>query len=175
MSEMDVQDPAIGTSGRAHAQPWDEARAVEIIAEFKASEGPTLPILHALQEEFGFIPEEAVPLVATELNLSRAEVHGVVTFYHYFRTQRGGRHVLHLCRAEACQSLGAVALERHAKRSLGVDFHGTSADGAVTLEPVYCLGNCALGPAVMIDEELQGRVSPERFDELMRSLRAEVP
>lgn len=137
--------------------------------------GALLPILHAVQDAIGFVPAEAVSLIASELNLSRAEVHGVVTFYHYFRTQRGGRHVLHLCRAEACQSLGAVALERHAKRSLGVDFHGTSADGAVTLEPVYCLGNCALGPAVMIDEELQGRVSPDRFDELMRSLRSEGP
>jgi formate dehydrogenase subunit gamma len=137
--------------------------------------GALLPILHAVQDALGFVPAEAVSLIADQLNLSRAEVHGVVTFYHYFRTQRSGRHIVHLCRAEACQSLGAVALERHAKRSLGVDFHGTSADGAVTLEPVYCLGNCALGPAVMIDEQLQGRVSAERFDELMNSLRTEVP
>ena len=136
--------------------------------------GALLPILHAVQDALGFVPADAVSLIAHQLNLSRAEVHGVVTFYHYFRTERGGRHVVHLCRAEACQSVGAAALERHAKRSLGVDFHGTSADGAVTLEPVYCSGNCALGPAFMIDEQLQGRVSPERFDELMQSLRAEA-
>jgi formate dehydrogenase subunit gamma len=109
------------------------------------------------------------------LHLSRAEIHGVVTFYHYFRTQRPGRHMVHLCRAEACQALGAAALETHAKQSLGMDFHATSRDGAITLEPVYCLGNCALGPSLMIDEELKGRVSPERFDELMASLRAEAP
>jgi formate dehydrogenase subunit gamma len=127
--------------------------------------------LHAVQEALGFVPPDAVPLIAHELNLSRAEVHGVVSFYHYFRTERGGRHVVHVCRAEACQSLGAAALEAHAKKSLGVDYHGTSADGAVTLEPVFCLGNCALGPSLMIDDELQGRVSPQRFDELIAPLR----
>jgi formate dehydrogenase subunit gamma len=152
----------------------EQAAVVRACADWAEKPGALLPILHAVQDAIGFVPADAVSLVAHKLNLSRAEVHGVVTFYHYFRTQRGGRHVVHLCRAEACQSVGAAALERHAKKSLGVDFHGTSADGAVTLEPVYCLGNCALGPALMIDEELQGRVSPERFDELMHSLRAEV-
>jgi len=136
--------------------------------------GALLPILHAVQDAIGFVPSEAVGVIASELNLSRAEVHGVVTFYHYFRTQRGGRHVVHLCRAEACQAAGAAALETHAKKSLGVDYHATSADGAVTLEPVYCLGNCALGPSLMIDDELKGRVSPERFDQLMAPLRAEA-
>ena len=149
----------------------EQAAVQRACAEEKHRPGALLPILHAVQDAIGFVPPDAVGMIAKELNLSRAEVHGVVTFYHYFRTRRGGKHVVHLCRAEACQSLGAAALERHAKRSLGVDFHGTSADGAVTLEPVYCLGNCALGPALMIDEELKGRVSPERFDELMQSLR----
>jgi formate dehydrogenase subunit gamma len=153
----------------------EQAAVLQACAEHQDKPGALLPILHAVQDAIGFVPADAVGLIAQQLNLSRAEVHGVVTFYHYFRTQRGGRHVVHLCRAEACQSVGAVALERHAKRSLGIDFHGTSADGAVTLEPVYCLGNCALGPAVMIDEQLQGRVSPERFDELVRSLRSEAP
>jgi formate dehydrogenase subunit gamma len=152
-----------------------EAAVRRACAEGKERPGALLPILHAVQEAIGFVPPDAVELIAKQLNLSRAEVHGVVTFYHYFRTQRGGRHVVHLCRAEACQALGAAALEGHAKRSLGVEFHGTSSDGAVTLEPVYCLGNCALGPSLMIDEELQGRVSPERFDELMHSLRAPAP
>jgi formate dehydrogenase subunit gamma len=133
--------------------------------------GGLLPILHAVQDALGFVPPDAVPLIAHELNLSRADVHGVVSFYHYFRTERGGRHVVHVCRAEACQALGGAALEAHAKKSLGIDFHGTSADGAVTLEPVFCLGNCALGPSLMIDEDLQGRVTPQRFDELMAPLR----
>jgi formate dehydrogenase subunit gamma len=140
-------------------------------ARLKALPGALLPILHAVQEELAFIPKDAVPLIARELNLSIAEVHGVVSFYHYFRQHRGGRHVVHLCRAEACQALGASALEAHAKRSLGIDFHGTTADGAISLEPVFCLGNCALGPSVMIDDKLQGRVSAQRFDALMAQAR----
>lgn len=137
----------------------------------KALPGALLPILHAVQEALGFVPKDAVPLIARAMNLSIAEVHGVVSFYHYFRQHRGGRHVVHLCRAEACQALGAAALEAHAKRSLGIDFHGTTADGAISLEPVYCLGNCALGPSMMIDENLQGRVSAQRFDALMAQAR----
>jgi formate dehydrogenase subunit gamma len=153
-----------------------EQRAAVLSActAWKVKPGALIPILHAVQNALGFVPEDAVVLIADQLNLSRAEVHGVVTFYHYFRTHQGGRHVVHVCRAEACQALGATALEGHVKQSLGVDFHGTTADGAVTLEPVYCLGNCALGPSIMIDEELKGRVSPQRFDALMAPLRAEV-
>lgn len=154
----------------------DERKAVLAgCAALKDQPGALLPILHAVQDEIGFVPPEAVELIAFELNLSRAEVHGVVTFYHYFRTRRGGRHVVHLCRAEACQALGAAALEAHAKKSLAVDFHETTSDGAVTFEPVYCLGNCALGPSLMIDDELKGRVSAERFDSLMASLRSPRP
>src|SRR5581483_8866125 len=110
---------------------------------------------------------------AAELNLSRAEVYGVMSFYHYFRKGPPGRHVVHVCRAEACQSVGAAALEAHAKKSLGIDFHQTTADGAISLEPVYCLGNCSLGPSVMVDQQLQGRVSLQRFDELMAQARTE--
>jgi formate dehydrogenase subunit gamma len=143
----------------------------EICAHGKAEPGPLMPILHAVQAKLGFVPHDAVPLIARELNLSIAEVHGVVSFYHYFRKERGGRHVVHLCRAEACQSVGARALEVHAKQSLGIDFHGTTRDGALSLEPVYCLGNCALGPSIMIDERLHGRVSAQRFDELMANAR----
>ena len=143
-----------------------------ICSRLKTVPGPLIPVLHAVQDELGFVPHDAVPLIARELNLSIAEVHGVVTFYHYFRTDPGGRHVVHLCRAEACQSVGAAAVEAHAKRSLGVDFHGTTSDGAIRLEPVYCLGNCALGPSIMIDDRLHGRVSPQRFDELMTSARS---
>jgi formate dehydrogenase subunit gamma len=143
-----------------------------LCAQMRSAPGPLMPILHALQKQLGFVPDDAVPIIARELNLSIAEVHGVVTFYHYFRKSRGGRHVVHLCRAEACQARGAAALEVHAKRSLSVDFHGTTKDGALSLEPVYCLGNCALGPSIMIDERLHGRVSVQRFDELMAKARA---
>ncbi len=145
-----------------------QTRVVEdACAALKDTAGPLLPILHAIQEKLGFVPKDAVPRVALELNLSVAEVHGVLSFYHYFRTTPGGRHVFHLCRAEACQSVGAANLEAHAKRALGIDFHGTTLDGAITLEPVYCLGNCSLGPALMIDKQLHGRVSEQRFDQLV--------
>ena len=148
----------------------DERSAVlDACARLKELPGSLLPILHAVQETLTFIPKDAIPLIARELNLSIAEVHGVVTFYHYFLQERPGRSVVHLCRAEACQALGSVALEAHVKSRLGVDYHGTTSDGAVTLEPVYCLGNCALGPSMMIDQQLHGRVTPERFDALLAS------
>lgn len=149
----------------------DRRTVLDCCARNKALPGALLPVLHAIQDALGYIPKDAVPLVASELNLSRAEVHGVITFYHYFRTVKPGRHIVQLCRAEACQSSGAQQLEEHAKRVLGVDFHGTTADGAVTLEPVYCLGNCALGPSVMIDGELHGRVDAARFDALIGTAR----
>jgi formate dehydrogenase subunit gamma len=135
-----------------------------VLAERRHMAGALLPILHGVQDALGYIPDAGVALIAEELNLSRAEVHGVISFYHYFRTSPPGRHTLHLCRAEACQSMHAPALEAHAKARLGVDFHQTTANGAISLEPVYCLGNCALSPAMMVDGELYGRVTPERFD-----------
>jgi len=138
----------------------------------KSVPGALMPIFHAVQDALGFVPKESVPLIARALNLTIAEVHGVLSFYHYFRKTPAGRHVVHLCRAEACQAVGAVELEAHAKQTLGIDFHATSADGKITLEPVYCLGNCALGPSVMVDAKLHGRVSAARFDELMRRARA---
>ena len=149
----------------------DAARtAVETaIAARKDLAGPLIPVLHGIQDALGYVPDDAVPIVAHALNLSRAEVEGVVSFYHYFRRHAPGRHIIHLCRAEACQSMNAKALEAHAKQRLGVDFHGTTADGAFTLEPVYCLGNCALSPAMMIDGELYGRVSADRFDSVTSS------
>ena len=149
----------------------ERSAVLEACARLKELPGALLPILHAVQDALKFVPKDAVPLIARELNLSVAEVHGVVTFYHYFLQERPGRHVMHLCRAEACQALGSVALEAHAKASLGIDFHGTTSDGAVTLEPVYCLGNCALGPSVMLDQELHGRVTAERFDALLAQSR----
>jgi formate dehydrogenase subunit gamma len=144
---------------------------LDICARMKDMAGALMPIFHAVQDALGYVPKDSVPLIAQALNLSIAEVHGVLTFYHYFRKTPPGDHVVHLCRAEACQAVGAVELEAHAKRSLGIDFHGTTPDGAVSLEPVYCLGNCALGPSVMVDNQLKGRVNPRRFDELIAAAR----
>ncbi|MGQ0697015.1 MAG: formate dehydrogenase subunit gamma [Panacagrimonas sp.] len=153
--------------------PPDERAAVRVAVQVNRDKpGNLLPVLHAVQDALGYVPKDAIPLIAFELNLSRAEVHGVVSFYHWYRSEKPGRHVIHLCRAEACQSVGASVLEAHAKQTLGVDFHGTTVDGALTLEPVYCLGNCALGPSVMVDGKLCGRVSPVRFDQLVGDMRA---
>lgn len=134
-----------------------ELRALEIVQSMKAMEGPLLPILHALQAEFGHVPQTCLPLIAKELNLSRAEVHGVMTFYHDFRAEPAGRHVLKLCRAEACQSVGGEALSDAVRAALGLDWHETTPDGRVTLEPVYCLGLCSCAPAAMLGSELIGR------------------
>jgi len=152
-------------------KPYDPAAAGAIIAERRTMPGAMLPVLHALQHEFGYIPDEAVALVADQLNVSRAEVHGVITYYHHFRRQPAGRHVLQLCRAEACQSVGAEKLALHARAALGCDFEQTTADGEFTLEPVYCLGQCACGPALMIDDELHARVTPDRLDTLLQAKR----
>jgi formate dehydrogenase subunit gamma len=138
-----------------------------IVAEGRGRPGPLLEILHAIQGELGYIPGAAVPLVAEGLSLSRAEVHGVVTFYHYFRRSAPGTHIVQVCQAESCQSMGAEALTEHARARLGIDFHETTANGRFSLEPIYCLGNCACSPAVMIDGQLHGRVTPERFDALI--------
>ena len=142
-----------------------------VTARLKDQPGALLPILHGVQQALGHVPEAAIGVIAKELNLSRAEVHGVVSFYHFFRTRPGGRQVIYLCRAESCQAMGAVALEAHVKQRLGVDFHETTADGAFTLEPVYCLGNCACSPALLVDEELHGRVTPASFDAWLKTAR----
>ena len=138
-----------------------------VITEHKGRPGPLLEVLHGIQSALGFIPAGAVPVVAEELNLSRAEVHGVVTFYHYFRHSPPGAHTVSLCQAESCQAMGALALARHAQKRLGIDFHETTANRQFSLEPIYCLGNCACSPAAMIDGQLYGRVTPERFDALI--------
>ena len=129
--------------------------------------GPLLEVLHGIQTALGFIPPSAVPVIAEELNLSRAEVHGVVSFYHYFRQTPAGKHMVRVCRAESCQAAGGDALAEHARKRLGVDFHQTTADGHFSLDPVYCLGNCACSPAIMIGEQLHGRVSAAQFDALI--------
>jgi formate dehydrogenase subunit gamma len=147
--------------------PALEAGLSAILDRLKDTPGALLPILHAVQNEFGYVPAAAVPIIAGALNLSRAEVHGVISFYHYFREAPPGRHVIHLCRAEACQSMGARALEAHVRQALGIEFHEATPSGQFSLEPVYCLGNCACSPALMVDGELYGRVTPERFDEVV--------
>ena len=140
------------------------------LAQYQAQPGPLLQILHAVQASLGYVPPAAVPVIATALNLSRAEVHGVITFYHHFRQAPAGRHTVQLCQAEACRSMHCETLTEHVKQRLGVDFHGTTSDRGFTLEPVYCLGNCACAPAIMIDGNLHGRVTPAAFDALLAEL-----
>ncbi|CUH64370.1 NADP-reducing hydrogenase subunit HndA [Thalassovita autumnalis] len=138
-----------------------------ILAQHVGLEGPLLPILHAVQEEFDHIPAAAVPVIADHLNIGRAEVHGVVSFYHDFRDLPAGRHVVKICRAEACQAMGVNQMADDALQKLGLEWHGTSKDGAVTIEPVYCLGLCASGPAAMVDDTLHGRLTAEKLETLL--------
>lgn len=155
------------------AVAWEPASAQVIIDELKSKPGALLPILHAIQDRFAYIPEEAVALIAQALRITRAEVHGVISFYHHFRTQQPGRHVVEICRAEACQAQGSRALEAHAKAALGVDYHQTTDDRNITLEPVYCLGNCSCGPSVRVGQEIYADVDASRFDELVDELKTE--
>jgi formate dehydrogenase subunit gamma len=148
-------------------EPWSAEKTAQIIAEHKDLEGPLLPILHALQAAFGYIDRTAEPIVAEALNISRAEIHGVVTFYHDFRERPAGRHVLKLCRAEACQAAGGDALASHAEARLGVAFGRTTADGRVTLEPVYCLGLCSVSPSAMLDGRVIARLDANKLDALV--------
>ena len=148
---------------------WEENRALEVVAMHAACNGAMLPILHALQEVFGCVPEAAIPVIADVLNLSRAEVHGVVSFYHDFRREPPGRHVLKLCRAEACQSMGGDALGARACAKLGIDWGETTRDGRVTLDAVFCLGLCATAPSAMIDNRLVGRLTEARLDRLLEA------
>ena len=151
----------------AAAQAGNEARIVAIVERHRHRDGPLIEILHEVQAEFGCIPAGAVAVIAGLLNLSRAEVHGVVTFYHHFRTKAPGRHVLQICRAESCQAAGGRTIERHAQDRLGIGFGETTADSRVTLEAVYCLGLCACSPAAMFDGDVHGHVTPERLDALL--------
>ena len=150
---------------------WSNEQASEIIEAHRGVEGAALPMLHALQAAFGFIPEEVVPMIAQALNLSRAEVHGIVTFYHDFRHHPPGRHVLKLCRAEACQSMGGDALASHAQAKLRAGWGETTSDGALTVEPVYCLGLCACAPTAMLDGKVVGRLDRARLDALLDGAR----
>lgn len=146
------------------------AQVGEILTRHQGREGALLPILHDVQAAFGMVPQEVLPQIAKALNISKAEVHGVVSFYHDFREHKAGAHVVKLCRAEACQAVGGDRVAAHVKQALGVDWHGTSADG-VTLEPVFCLGLCACGPAAMVDGRLMGRVDEARADAVLAEVR----
>lgn len=152
----------------------DQRTISDLIDSYQYKQGALLPLLHALQAQLGFIPGSSVPLIASALNLSRAEVHGVISFYHFFRDKPAGKHSLQICRAESCQAMGGRELEAHAKAQLGVDYHQTSADGNVTLLPVYCLGNCACSPAVRVGDDIYGLMNVEKLDELMDDLRTDV-
>jgi formate dehydrogenase subunit gamma len=149
-----------------------QPRLDEIVASHLHREGPLLPILHDVQAEWGHIPDAAQPVIAHALNISKAELHGVVTFYHDFRDHPAGRHTLRICRAEACQSMGGNATAEAAKKALGIDWHGTTPDGAVTLEPVFCLGLCACAPAAQLDGDLHARVDADKLATLIASVKA---
>lgn len=144
----------------------------DLVSPLLTLEGPLLPMLHAIQAEWGHVPQAAVPVLADLLNLGVAEVHGVISFYHDFRKEPAGRHMLKICRAEACQSVGGNAMAQRMLDCLGVDWHGTTRDGAVTVEPVYCLGMCACGPAVMLDNRVIGRIDDARMERLMTQVGA---
>jgi formate dehydrogenase subunit gamma len=161
---MDASKSGNGGAG------WDARMIDEIVAALAGKPGALMPVLQAVNERVGFIPPDAVPAIAHALNLSRAEVHGVISFYRDFRTERPGRRIIRVCRAESCQTMGAVALAAHIQSRLGVGFGQTSADGDFTLEPVYCLGNCACSPAIAVGIDLYGRVTPARFDEIFFSV-----
>lgn len=144
----------------------------QILAAHRSFEGALLPILHAVQDAFGFIPPEALPVIAKDQNITQAEAHGVMTFYHDFRDHPAGRTVLKICRAEACQAMGADALADHARAALGIDWHATTQDGAITLEPVFCLGLCACGPAAMVNGNLVGRADVAKLDAIIAEAKA---
>lgn len=147
------------------ASPSQTVQTVQtVLARHAGRPGALLPILHDVQDAFGHVPQDVLPQIAAALNLSRAEVHGVVSYYHHFRSEPAGRCVVQVCRAESCQSMGADALMAHAEQALGCPSHGTSADGRFTLEPVYCLGLCSSSPAVMVGDRLHARMTPARFD-----------
>ncbi|MGA2529911.1 MAG: formate dehydrogenase subunit gamma [Acidimicrobiales bacterium] len=154
--------------------PFSTERAAEVVEKHRAERGPLMPILHELQDIFGYIDPDALDVLASALNVSKADVYGVVTFYKDFRDKPPGNSVVSICRGEACQSMGAEKLARHAREHLEVDLGETTPDGAVTLRQVFCLGNCALSPAVMVDGRLQGRVDEARFDEIVAGLRAKA-
>ncbi len=159
----------------AAAAPPDSAEKARAVCEAHGNRpDELLEIFHAVQDELGFVPEQTLPVIASALNLSRAEVYGVLSFYHDFRRAPAGRHIVKMCRAEACQAMQTEEVCRHAEQRLGTTFGETSPDGEFTLQAVYCLGNCALSPAMMIDDDLFGRVDNKRFDAIIADLDKEA-
>ena len=148
-----------------------QAKIQGLIAQNKDLPGALLPLLHAIQDDLGYVPEESYLPISKALALSVAEVHGVVTFYHHFRSHPVGKHILQICRAESCQAMGSEKLEASIKAKLGIDYHQTTLDGAITLEPIYCLGNCACSPSVMMDDEVYGRMDSQKMAELISEAR----
>ena len=142
------------------------------IEKHRGKIGALLPVLHSIQDKLGHVPQEAIVMIARAMSLSRAEIHGVMSFYHDFRSEPAGEHIVHLCRAEACQAMGARELEQHARDRLGIDYGETTPDGLFTLEPVYCLGNCACSPSLRVNDDLHARVTAETFDELIEQMEA---
>lgn len=175
---MAAHPPSPGAAALRGATPLPPLPAAsltavrDILARHAGEDGALLPVLHDVQHALGCVPPGAVPVIAEALNLSRAEVHGVITYYHHFRSAPAGRHVVQVCRAEACQAMGAEALLAHAEQRLGCAAHATSADGRYTLEPVYCLGLCASSPAIAIDEQPRARMSAAAFDRAIATLEA---
>lgn len=149
---------------------WSSDTILALVNGLKHKPGALLPILHAIQDELGYIPEDAVAIIAEALQQTRAEVHGVISFYHYFRKSPVGTNVIYVCRAEACQAVGGRALEAHIKTRLDVDYHCSTVDHEFTLEPAYCLGNCACGPSIRVNDAVHGRVTPQKFDRLVDKL-----
>ncbi|PZQ17774.1 MAG: formate dehydrogenase subunit gamma [Ancylobacter novellus] len=163
---------AVSGVPRGRYEAWSQARGTEIISEHLAMEGATLPILHTMQDTFGYVPQDAVPMIADALNLSRAEVHGAMTFYHDFRHEPAGKHVVKVCVAEACQAAGGNATSERISKALDCAYGETRPDGQVTLEPIYCLGLCSCSPSAMVDGRLIGRLDDEAIDEIVAECRS---
>jgi formate dehydrogenase subunit gamma len=172
MAKTSKTAPASGPA-KAPASPA-EVKALSVCAAHDSKPENLLEIFHDVQDALGCVPEEALPVIANALNLTRAEVYGVMSFYHDFKSKPGGRHVIKICRAEACQSMGTEKLCAHAEKKLGAAMGGVSSDGLVSLEEVFCLGNCALSPAVLVGDRLYGKVDSKRFDEIIAGLEKEA-
>ena len=172
MSETAVPDTAAMTVPATG--DWSPDTIRQEVAALQHKPGALLPILHAIQGRIGYVPDVAVPIIAEMLQQTRADIHGVISFYHHFRTRPAGSNVLEVCRAEACQARGGRALERHVQQRLGVGYHQTTVDNEFSLEPVYCLGNCACGPSIRVNDEIIGRITPQKFDQLADKLTTSV-